>query len=136
MRIVELKLMLETTLMLIKAAMMRMTAGIITLLRIRTALSRGPEEGPAAKHVAVEMINGLSSIGFTVDHKTRSLFATALGLREFLGFHKEAPQKPRIGTFSFHDVPYMPLWYNKEMHRRLGCDVVESEEFIILVNLL
>jgi hypothetical protein len=85
--------------------------------------------------MAVEVVHGLTAVGFTVNDKTGALFAAAQAGGKFLRAEKEPAQKARIGFGSFHYIGDMPFGNDKEVNRRLGVHIVEGQKFIILKNL-
>ena len=83
----------------------------------------------------MEVIHGLSAIGFTVDHKTGALFSATEFSRQFLGLVKQVSCKGNVLLFQFHDIPNMPLRDHKKMYRRLRSYVVKSQDILILIDL-
>ena len=96
----------------------------------------GPGEEAAAYKMAVNMIDCLASVGFTVDHKTPAFFFTAGTFGKFLGFEKQLSHELCVGGVQFHNVLDMFFRNHKKMHRRLRIQVMESQEFLIFVHLI
>jgi len=89
----------------------------------------------AAQNMTVQVIHGLSAVGFAVDHETGALFGAAILFGDFLGFYKQLPKQGCVGGFAFHDVFYVFFGYHQEVNRRLGVDVGEGKKFIIFIQL-
>jgi hypothetical protein len=84
----------------------------------------------------MEVIHGLSPIGLTINHKPGPVFGAALFFGQFLGLVEQSAGQGAILRFQFHDIPDMLFGNQEKMNRRLGGDVVEGQEFIILIDLL
>jgi hypothetical protein len=84
--------------------------------------------------MTVEVIHGLTAVGFAVDHKAGAFFGAALPGRQFLGLKKKPPQQSLVFAPGFHYVPDVPFGDNKKMHRRLGRNIMEGQEFIVFVD--
>jgi len=88
----------------------------------------------AAKNMAVQVIDSLSTVGFTVDHKAGAVFRAAVAFGKFLGLKKKAPHKGSIGGFQFHNVFNVLFGDQKKMHGRLGVQVFKGHELVIFVQ--
>jgi hypothetical protein len=69
-----------------------------------------------------------------VDHKPGPLFGTALFFGQFLGLVEQPAGQANILRLQFHDIPDMLFRNEEEMNRRLGGNVVEGQEFVILID--
>jgi len=85
--------------------------------------------------MTVEMIHGLTAVRLAVDNEPCAFFTAAAALGKFLGFEKQPSQESRIRGVQFHYVRDMSFRNHQEMYRRLGIYVMESQKFLILVNL-
>ena len=85
--------------------------------------------------MAVDMIHRLAPVGLAVDHKTGALFGAAQLRRQFLGLVEKPAQEGRLFRPKFHYIGDVFFGDHQKMHRRLGIQVVEGQEFPILVDL-
>jgi hypothetical protein len=80
------------------------------------------------------MIHRLPAVRLTVDDKAGALHGTALLRRQFLGLVEQPPQEGFVALFQFHHIGDVPLGDHQKMYRRLGLHIVESQDFIVLVD--
>jgi hypothetical protein len=85
--------------------------------------------------MAMEVIDRLAAVGLTVDYEAGAVFSAAGALGEFLSLEKQPSQEGRVGGVQFHDAPDMLFRDHKKMYGRLRVYVMESQEFLIFVNL-
>ena len=81
------------------------------------------------------MIYGLTSVGLAVNDKTGAVFGAARTLGKFLSLEKQPSKEGRIGGIQFHNAPDMLFGDHKKMYRRLRVYIMESQEFLIFVDL-
>jgi hypothetical protein len=86
--------------------------------------------------VQVEVIHGLSSVSFAVDHEACAFFPAAFPNGKFLRLEKEAAQKARVCGNGFHDARNVPFGDYQEVNRGSGVNIAEGEEFIVFVDFL
>jgi hypothetical protein len=89
----------------------------------------------SAKHMQMEMVDGLAAFGTGTDDDAIA-FAEALLARNFGSGAQEVSEQGRIGGFRVGERGEVLLWDDEDVGRRFGIDVVEGEEVVVLFHLL
>jgi hypothetical protein len=84
----------------------------------------------------MEMIHGLASVRFTVNHKPGAFFSTPLFLSQGLGFMEHPSYKEGVGNFQLHDIRNMLFGNYQEMNRPLRRYILKSQDLLILIQFL
>jgi hypothetical protein len=84
----------------------------------------------------MEVIHGLTSVRFTINHKPGAFFRAPLFNRQRLRFMEHPSNQEAVCWFQFHDSGDMLFRDYQEMNRPLGGHITESQDFIILIEFL
>jgi len=89
---------------------------------------------PASEQMVMQVQNGLTSVSTTVDDDTETLFRDPLLRRELRGHPKNLAYQRSIARLEIQKGRDMFSRYDENMNRRLGTDVLKSDDGIVLVN--
>jgi hypothetical protein len=97
-------------------------------------LSRRPAHPAPAEEMVMQVQDTLTGISARVDHDAETALGDPLRARELCRDLKDLADQRAVGFGDVQDADQMLARYDQYMHRRLGRDIFERDDGIILIN--